>query len=767
MHEGQTISHYKVLEHLGSGAMGIVCKAEDLLLHRLVALKSLSPAMLTDPTQKHSLLQEARAASVLDHPNICRIHQIEELPDGQIILVMGYYDGETLADRIERGPLDLTSASVITSQLLSGLQHAHENGIIHRDIKPSNLIISRSNEVKIVDFGLAKRPHISQALTETGVVVGTVSYMAPEQVLCKEIDHRTDLWACGVVFYEMLTGTLPFSGDTPYSVFDSILRNDARSVLEYRPDLPKAIHLTIERSLAKKASDRFQDAVEFLVALRPYSQSHLDSRYSVSLGRIFVNYNGQELKDTSVLVLPFTSMDINGSADYFCDGLTDEIITDLSSVRSLRTICRTSAMRLKGTRDTPQKIARDLNVRYVLEGAVRVSNNAQTGSSSIRVTVQLIDPQSQSLLWAEKYSGTLDDVFAIQENISRQIVSALKIQLTPAEDEHLLDRPLPDINAYRYYLMAKHEILNYSSDALARALEYLRMGEALVGKNVLLLSAKGQVYWQYVNAGISSDPQYLVKAKDCADEALRLDPNSAHAFRLLGLISVQEGETRKAVQLLKRAIVADPNDSDTLAWYSAVCGLSGKAESAMPIARRILEIDPLTPVYRFVPGLLSLMGGQFPDALPSFDDAIKMDPTNAMLLWCRGQVLALCGRTQDAITQLRELAKQHSDHFFTKLGNLMQAALIGDSEATASVATEELLQIAGCDPHYSWSVAQCYSMLGDTERALTWIEKAMERGFINFPMINTWDPLLANVRQNPRFSDLAERVRVLWEEFEV
>ncbi len=767
MHEGQTISHYKVLEHLGSGAMGIVCKAEDLVLHRLVALKSLSPAMLTDPSQKHSLLQEARAASVLDHPNICRIHQIEELPDGQIILVMGYYDGETLADRIGRGPLDLTSASLITSQLLSGLQHAHENGIIHRDIKPSNLIINRSNEVKIVDFGLAKRPNISQALTETGVVVGTISYMAPEQVLCKEIDHRADLWACGVVFYEMLTGTLPFNGDTPYSVFDSILRNDARSVLEYRPDLPKAIHTTLERSLAKKASERYQDAIEFLVALRPYAQSHLDSRYTVSLGRIFVNYNGQESNDASVLVLPFTSMDTNGSADYFCDGLTDEIITDLSSVRSLRTICRTSAMRLKGTKDTPQKIARDLNVRYVLEGAVRVNNNAQKGSSNIRVTVQLIDPQSQSLLWAEKYSGTMDDVFAIQENISRQIVSALKIQLTPAEDEHMLERPLPDINAYRYYLMAKHEILNYSSDALARALEYLRMGEALVGKNVLLLSAKGQVYWQYVNAGISSDPQYLIKAKDCADEALRLDPHSAHAFRLLGLISVQEGETRKAVQLLKRAIVADPNDSDTLAWYSAVCGLSGKAESAMPIARRILEIDPLTPVYRFVPGLLSLMAGQFADALPSFDDAIKMDPTNAMLLWCRGQVLALCGKNQEAITQLCELAKLQPGHFFTQLGDLMQAALLGDKEAVARAATDELLQIAGCDPHYSWSVAQCYSMMGDTERALTWLEKAMDRGFINFPMINSWDPLLGNVRKNLGFSDLAERVHVLWDEFEV
>jgi non-specific serine/threonine protein kinase len=424
-------------------------------------------------------------------------------------------------------------------------------------------------------------------------------------------------------------------------------------------------------------------------------------------------------------------------------------------------------MRLKGTKDSPQKIARDLNVRYVLEGSVRLNKKVQAGSNSIRVTVQLIDPQSHSLLWAEKYTGTLDDVFAIQENISRQIVSALKIQLSPAEDQRMLERPLPDINAYRYYLMAKHEILDYSRAALDRALEYLQMGETLVGKNVLLLSAKGQVYWQYVNAGISSDPAYLVKAKDCADEALRLDPHSAHAFRLLGLISVQEGETQKAVKLLKRAIVADPNDSDTLAWYSAVCGLSGKAHAAMPIAHHILEIDPLTPVYRFIPGLLSLMGGEFPDALPSFDEAIKLDHDNAMLLWCRAQVLSLCRRNDEAIAQLQALRKAHPDHFFTTLGSLMQAALNGDAAAAALIATDDLKQIAGCDPHYSWAMAECYSMLGDTPAALLWIEKAMERGFINYPMISRWDPLLDNARRSPEFPALVDRVRTLWENFEV
>jgi serine/threonine protein kinase/Flp pilus assembly protein TadD len=767
MHEGQTISHYKILEHLGSGATGIVCKAEDLLLHRLVALKALTPAMLADPTQKHSLLLEARAASVLDHPNICSIHHIEELPDGQIIIVMGYYEGETLADKIHRGPLDLATASDLASQLLSGLHHAHENGIIHRDIKPSNLMISPRDQLKIVDFGLAKRPNVAQALTETGIIVGTVSYMAPEQVLCKQVDHRTDLWGCGIVLYEMLSGKLPFPGDTPYAVFDAILKSDAPSILQHRPDLPVAIHDILERALAKTPAHRFQNANEFITDLQSFSSRPYDSIRSVSLGRLFVDQQHLESSEASVLVLPFTSVEPNGEADYFCDGLTDEIITDLSSVRSLRIICRTSAMRLKGSADSPQKVARDLNVRYVLEGSVRLNNKALPGDNSIRVTAQLVDPASHSLLWAQKYTGALDDVFTIQENISRQIVSALKIQLSPAEDKQMLERPVPDIDAYRYYLMAKHEILNYSRAALDRALEYLEKGEALVGKNVVLLSAKGQVYWQFVNAGISSDPEYLVKAKACADEAFSLDPKSPHAFRLLGLISVQEGEAQKAIKLLKRAIVADPNDSDTLAWYSAICGLSGKATAAKPIARRILEIDPLTPVYRFVPGLLSLMAGEFSEALPSFDEAIQLDHDNAMLLWCRGQVLALIGRNEEAVTQFQKIQKLHPNQFFSNLGALMQAAISRDSAAATLIATDELKQIAGCDPHYSWAMAQCYSLLNDAPAALHWLETAMDRGFINFPMISNLDPLLNNAREAPGFPALLNLIETRWATFEI
>lgn len=336
-----------------------------------------------------------------------------------------------------------------------------------------------------------------------------------------------------------------------------------------------------------------------------------------------------------------------------------------------------------------------------------------------------------------------------------------------AEDKRMLERPLPDIEAYRYYLMAKHEILSYSGEALARALEYLETGERIVGKNVLLLSTKGQVYWQYVNAGISSDNDYLVKARECANQALEIDANSAHAFRLLGLVSVQEGDSQRAVLLLKRAIVSDPNDSDSLSWYSAVCGLSGKAHAAMPLARRILEIDPLTPVYRFVPGLLSLMGGEFADALPSFDEAIRLDPENSMLLWCRGQVLALCQRTSEAIAQFHAIENNYPGTFFAQLGTFMQAALKGDSVAAEQAATEELKEISSCDPHYSWSMAQAYALLGDTKASILWLERAMQKGFINYPMISRWDPLLASIRYTPEFEDLADRMRERWENFEV
>jgi non-specific serine/threonine protein kinase len=475
--------------------------------------------------------------------------------------------------------------------------------------------------------------------------------------------------------------------------------------------------------------------------------------------------------ERSVLVMPFTSTEQDEETQDFCDGLTDEIITDLSGIRSLRTISSTSSMRLKNSTEPPAKIAQELGVRCMLHGTVRLGRSgdpsAPSGGRAIRVTAQLSDPRSDSLVWGDKYRGTTDDVFSIQDTISRQIVAALRVTLSPEENRQLEARALPDIRAVQFYVKAKQEILNYSREGLDRALEYLELGERVVGRNALLLSTRGQVHWQYVNAGISSDPEHLVRAKQCAAEAAELEPNSAHVLRLQGLICLQEGKIQESASLLKRSIAVDPNDSDSLSWYSAVCALSGKAHAAMPLARRILEIDPLTPVYRFVPGLLSLMAGEFADALPPFDEAIRLDATNPLLLCLRGHALALDGKSAEAIAQFETLQRLCGDHYFCQIGAIMTAALRGDTAAAEQQITQEIKDITAADPHWPWILADCYALLDQQDLALFWLRKGIEKGFLNYPMIGRWDPLLANVRRHPEFPALLRNLRELWEKFEV
>ncbi len=455
------------------------------------------------------------------------------------------------------------------------------------------------------------------------------------------------------------------------------------------------------RALARDAAARYRSAEDFRDAVGGLGGTR--ASWSVP-GRVPGHGNGAVL-DQSLAVLPFECGDGDCESEYFCDGLADEIITGLSAVRSLRVICSSSSLRLKGRKDSPLALAEELHVRNLLRGTVWLKRDAHA-ATALRVNVQLVDPHDDCILWGGKHRGTLEDVFSIQENISREIVDALRLKLSPTEEKQIAARPLPEVHAYQFYLQAKHEILRYTQDALERALVLLAKGEALVGANALLLAAKGQVYWQFLNAGISSDPQYLDKAKECAVQAAALDPESAHAMRLLGLIALQEGDTQRSVRLLKKCITLDPNDSDSLSWYCALCALSGKSYAAMPHARRITAIDPLTPIYRFIPGLVALMNGDFDEALTPFDEAIAIDPTNAMLLWSRGQILAMCGRHAGAIEIFEGLQRSHPEEFFAKLGGFLAAALQGETSLAEARATPDLSERVASDPHFSWAMAQ-------------------------------------------------------------
>ena len=749
-----TIAHYRVLNEVGRGGMGVVCKAEDIRLKRMVALKFLPAHLTEDKARRERLLLEARAASRLDHANICTIHEIEETGDGQIVLVMAYYEGETLSQRIERGRMELGQAVEVASGILRGLQHAHQRGVIHRDIKPSNVILTGEGDVKIVDFGLAKQSGNNDCLTETGAMLGTVAYLPPEVLQGQETDHRGDLWSSGVVFYEMLAGAPPFSGANSYVLMHAILNDAITPIHEHRPELPAALHTVMLRALARARDARYQSASEFLADLERLAQGRLTAAVTVVEDVPAEN-------EKSVLVLPFAVLGSDARGEVFSDGLTDEIITDLSTISQLRVICRTSASRLKSAEHDLKKIAAELKVQYVMEGTVR------TSGENLRVTAKLINPATDSLIWAEKYSGTLEDIFAIEESLSRRIVEALKVTLSSTESVRLSAKPIPDVRAYEFYLRAKQEILSYSAEGLERALDYLRKGEQIIGENVVLLSAMGQVYWQFVNAGISTDPKYLAEAEHCARRILEREPESGHGHRLQGLVEAAKGNTQQAVQLLKKSLASNPNDPDTLSWLCAICSLSGKGYAVEAMAQRLIEVDPLTPMWQMVPGIVATLSGEFGRALAPFERAIDADPQNPMLQLAYAQVLALNGRTEEAVARLEALPTLAGENFFSQLGTFYGHALRGDREKALAALNDELTAAAGADMNYAWLMAQGFALIGERATALEWLHTAVNCGFINYPLLHHLDPLLEGVRQEQGFAKLISTTRQRWEAFEV
>jgi TolB-like protein len=750
-----TIAHYKVLHELGRGGMGVVCKAHDLRLGRDVALKFLPPSLTLNARSRERLITEARAVSKLDHPNVCTVHEIEETEDGQVVIVMAYYDGETLADRLRRGPVDLHEAIHITHSILLGLEHAHERGVIHRDIKPSNVILCGKGGVKIVDFGLARLTAAEETVSQD--IVGTLAYLEPETFIGHSADHRTDLWSCGVVMYEMLAGVQPFKADSVTGLLGAISRNEPPPLQQLRPDLPARVHEIVSRALGKYRAIRYQSAGDFIADLQHFMHAGSSSSVNVPVAVPHAEEHGEK----SLVVLPFVAVGGSAETDYFSDGLTDEVITDLSGIHRLRVICRTSAMRLKGTEKNAREIASELDVKYVLEGTVRISGQ------QLRVNAKLVDPASDSTLWADKFSGSLEDVFSIQEEVSRRIVQALKVKLTPDESQRLREHPIEDIRAYEYYLRARRELLAYSRPALENALEYIRKGEQLIGENILLLSARGYVHWQFINAGVDPDPVHLRTASDCAKRILELQSNSPHGVRLLGLVAVLEGRTQEAVHYLKKSLELAPNDPDSMAWLCAICALSGKGHEVAAMANRLVEIDPLTPTYHFVPGLVALLSGDMEGAIPPFEQTLAGDPGNQMLRFCLGQAMLMNSRFDEAVAIFEALGNEMPGDFFAQLGLILRYGLARDLEKLRAALTEEVAATAAGDMNYAWVVAQGWALASQTQEALHWLELAVNHGFINYPLLRRLDPTLQSIRHDPDFASLLEKTRKRWEAFKV
>jgi non-specific serine/threonine protein kinase len=419
-------------------------------------------------------------------------------------------------------------------------------------------------------------------------------------------------------------------------------------------------------------------------------------------------------------------------------------------------------MQLKGTTKDMRILGAELNVQYVLEGSV------QQAGASLLIRARLVRPERDELVWAQSFRGELAALFEIEETISQSVVSALRVQVTATESERLKARPIPNALAYEYYLRANHQVYAFTEEALDRALEYLQKGAEAIGENVEIYAAMGYVYWQYVNLGVASDPAFLEKARECAERIRVLDPASAKADRLLGLVTIHaRGDIQHAVRYLKRALEGNQSDPDALFWLALLYGFVGRASSGYPLAERLLAIDPLTPAIHAVPPTIAALDGDFERACALFAKAHHMEPDNPGINVVYGQALAMAGRRDEACAILERIERDAPGSFYDGLGRVLRAALHGDREATLAALAPKIEEAARADMQYSWSVAQAFALVGESARAVDWLENAVARGFCNYPLIAERDPLLAGIRGDAGFHKLALGAKEKWQAFEV
>jgi len=734
---GQTISHYAILEKLGEGGMGVVYKALDTKLNRTVALKFLPPDLTRDQDAIDRFINEAQAASSLDHANICTIYEINETAEGQLYIAMAGYDGETLQEKIARGKLLVAEANDIATQIARGLERAHEAGIIHRDIKPSNVVITTRGEVKIIDFGLAKLAG-QMHFTKTGNLSGTVAYMSPEQVQSKPIDHRTDIWSLGVVLYEMLTGELPFQGEGDHAVIFSIVNEDPAIVTALRPETPALLAQLVHKAMQKNPADRSQTMAEVIRDL-----SHFLDKTAASSTKKNI---------PAIVVLPFADLSPQKDQEYFCDGLTEELVSALSKIEGWRVVSRTSAFAFKGKEQDVRVIGKRLNVSHALEGSVRKAG------SRLRLSAQLTSVDDGFQLWSGTYDRDLGDVFAIQDDIAGAIVDKLKVKLAGDQHAQLIKRYTENLAAYNLYLQARFYLNKRTEPGLRKSITFCEQAIALEPGYTLAYAGLADSYILLCFQGFLPPQEAMPKAKAAVEQALAIDETLAEAHTSLGCIrAIYEHDWPGSAQEFQRALALNPNHSMTRYWYALwYLLLTGQFEAALAETQKALEFDPLSLVINTGRGWQLYLAGQHERALAAIQQTLEMDKDYVFARDLLGQVYAQQGRYEEAITELEKVVTL-SNRRTLSLAALGHVYAVAEKIDEAKQLLAELLALAQQKYVSSYDIALIYAGVAENEQALEWLEKAYKEHNCWLGFLNT-EPRFQKLRSDPRFGALLKKV---------
>jgi serine/threonine protein kinase len=736
---------YAIQGTLGAGGMARVYLASDLRHGRKVAIKVVRDDVAASMGRER-FLNEIRTTASLQHPHILPLLDSGEA-GGHLFYVMPFVSGETLRALMDRvGLMAWPNAVEIIRQVAAALDHAHRNGVIHRDIKPENVLLADGLPV-VADFGiaLALAQASEQRLTQTGTSLGTPFYMSPEQVTGEgELDGRSDQYSVACLLWEMLCGTPPFHGATAQA---TMVEHVVAAVPALQPPngpVPAGIDRALRRALAKDPADRFPTVAEFASALGPTTANTPSATIPAT---------------ASIVVLPFENLSRDEENAFFADGLTEEIITDLSRIGAIRVIARASAMALKGAKRSIPSICSELNVRFALEGSVRRAGN------NLRISAQLSDATTDAQVWGEKYSGTMDDVFALQERLSREIVSALRVKLTPDEDRRLASRDITDVRVFECCAMARRDLWRVSAESLHRAKAMVDAGLEQFGRRPSLLATLAAVEWNYMNWGVDRDERHVETAESLAREALAAEPQNAQAHFVLAFIRASRGQIQEAIEHAERAYQREPANPDVLLVLTAANAALGRNNEALRFGRLASEVDPLTPMSRWVTGWAYLVNGDTRAAVTCFEIGERMAPDEKVFGLFTGLAQLYLGDRESARAGF--VRASTGEGFFKMLASAFVHGLDGEPGDPMPGLDDATKQWAATDWQYSWHLAEMYAVNGLPEEAMRWLQTAVQRGLVNHPLLAHYDRTLDSLRERSDFRELLHRVKREWERHQV